>query len=95
MIARIGLVIAAVVVTAIVSVVWIYPIVSGPYVDCGDLEPAACEDVLARVVNDQRWSSWLPITAIYIYDAIPGERCGSFYISRWGIFDSAVTWDCL
>ncbi len=61
---RIGLG-GAVALTLLVALIWIYPTVSGPFsVECGELDPAPCEQAWRQVASDQaeRAPAVLPVT---------------------------------
>ena len=94
MVGRLALAYVAGVLTVLVAIIWAVPLVAGPFsVDCGGLEPAACESRWRRVGAEQ--GHWLPITHIEIDDAPEGDEvCGSYYIERW-VFASISTYDCL
>ena len=81
-------------VTMIVAIVWVVPLVYGPFsVDCGAVEPAQCDRAWRTVAGEE--GSWLPVTAVRVVEATgePGE-CGTFLFERW-IFANVHTRDCL
>ena len=78
-----------------IVVLWIIPLVRGPsLIDCGGLEPVACDRVWRQVAADDS-VGFLPITGIRIAEVTgTSPVCGTFTIERW-IFTTVKINDCL
>ena len=94
--ARIGLA-AAIVVALLVTVPWIVPAVVGPFaVECGELEPAVCDQAWRQVASEQSGHGppFFPITGVRIGEATAETPlCGTFIIERW-IFAESISNHC-
>jgi hypothetical protein len=97
--ARATLVIAVVLVLAVAASVWAIPTVTGPEVECGELDRAVCEEVLrdhVRETTDWGLAGFLPITRLSVAGATNEEpTCGTFTIERlWGWMGRIAIRDC-
>ena len=94
MLRRLAVAACAGVLTLVISVVWLVPLVRGPFsIDCGPLGPASCDARWRQVAAEQ--SSWLPVTRVKILEVTqPDGLCGTYYFERW-IFANLITYDCL
>lgn len=94
---RIGLVGVAATVLLVVATVAL-PTITGPVVECGELEQAVCEDVWRQVASDiegQGPVGILPVTRAQVVGATQERpRCGTFTIERSWVFAWIVTYDC-
>lgn len=77
------------------TVIWMVPLVSGPFsIECGALGRADCERAWRQVAGDEG-VTLLPVTAVRITEATATNPiCGTFIIERW-IFTTVTTNDCL
>ncbi len=77
-------------------VVWALPAAIGPFsVECGELEPATCEQVwrTAAAENADGIELFLPVTKVRIFEMTEGNLCGGVLLDRW-IFGHALNHYC-
>jgi hypothetical protein len=91
--------IGALALALLVGVVWVIPAAMGPYsVDCGELEPMACERVWRQVAdeNDDGILAFVPVTGVRVEPGAsePPACGGSVHTERW-LFGVIVNHVCL
>lgn len=92
-----GLVAAAALILLLLAAMAL-PSFTGPVLECGELEPAVCDQAWREVSSEMGdWGpvAFLPVTRVVVFDATNHEpMCGTFTIERFWVFARSVTYDC-